>query len=389
MNPQNVPFAWKPLVISPAPERLAAVRAALIELGLAGVQADEYPPAGTVAALVAQHGCNVCLLDITPDPSRALPLIGEGGPKLPVVAMHPAHDGDLILRALRRGAAEFLAEASAGQIRAVLDRLAQTRTPVAARQTGTLWCVVPGKVGCGASTLAVYLALQRAARGGAKVLLIDTDPLTGSVGFLLNLKSEFHFGDVLRDARRMEDDLWQRLTVPAGGVDVLAAPENPATRCDAAPGLAPELAAFLRQRYDTIVVDTADALAAVGTGFATIADHVLLVTTRELAALHATRRAIQYLEQTVRDRGRLRLVINRYTSATHLSRGDLRQALDLEPFGTLANDYAVLQDALVEGRPAPAGSRYRSSVAALCRSLTGEAQPTPKQWAWLRRLRQK
>jgi pilus assembly protein CpaE len=383
------PFAWKPLVVSPAPERLAAVRSALVELGLAGVQAGDYPPAGTVAVLAARHGCNVCFLDVAPDPARALPLVGEACAALPVVALHPAQDADLILRALRRGAAEFLSDTSAGHIRAVLDRLAQARAPKPAQQEGKLWCVVPGKAGCGASTLAAHLALERHAAGGARVLLIDTDPLAASIGFLLNLKSEFHFGDVLRDARRMDDDLWRRLTVPSGGVDVLAAPENPAARCDAAPELAPELAAFLRERYDTIVVDTSDASAAVGTGFAGLADDILLVTTRELAVLHATRRAIRYLEQTVRDRARLRLVVNRYTAVTRLSREDMRQALDMEPFANLSNDYEVLQHALVEGRPAPAGSRYRSSVKALCRELTGEAPAPPESWGWLRGIRRK
>jgi pilus assembly protein CpaE len=389
MDPPATLFAWKPLVVSPAPERLSAMRSALVELGLSGVQTDEYPDAGTVAALAARHNCNICFLDIAPEPGRALPLIAETSTALPVVAIHPAQDADLILRALRSGAGEFLSEVSAEQIRTVLDRMAQNHTAGPAQQAGKLWCVVPGKSGCGASTLAAHIALERHALGEARVLLIDTDPLVASIGFLLNLKSEFHFGDVLRDARRMDDDLWRRLTVTAGGVDVLAAPENPAVRCDAAPDLAPELAAFLRQRYDTIVVDTSDACAAVSTGFATVADDVLLVTTRELAVLHATRRTITYLEQTVRDRNRLRLVVNRYTAVTHLSRDDMRQALDMEAFATLSNDYDVLQRALVEGRPAPAGSRYRASVAALCRQLIGKPPAAREKWAWLRSLRRK
>jgi pilus assembly protein CpaE len=382
MNPPNPAFAWKPLVVSPAPERARTLRAALMELGLAGVQVTEYPRAGTLAALVAQNGCNVCFLDVAADPERALALVGEGGASLPVVALHPPNDADAILRALRRGASEFLSEASSASVRAVLDRLVEARAPQAGKHSGRLWCVIPGKAGCGASTLAAHLALERGRSGGARVLLIDTDPLSASIGFLLNLKSEFHFGDVLRDARRMDDDLWQRLTVSSGGIDVLAAPENPAARCDAAGEAAAGLAAFLRQRYDTIVVDTTDARAAVEGGFASLGDDVLLVTTRELAVLHATRRAIRCLEQTVRDRSHLRLVINRYTAVTRLSREDVRQGLEMNPFATLSNDYEVLQRALIEGRPAPADSRYAASVRALCRALLGEAPAAPGRGRW-------
>ena len=389
MEPHNPGFVWKPLVISPAPERLAALRAALLELGLAGVQATEYPRAGTLGALAAQHGCNVCFLDVAADPQRALPLVAEAGAAAPVVALHPPNDGDLILRALRRGANEFLAEATAAAVRTVLERLAQARTPQTAAPAGRMWCVVPGKAGCGASTLAAHLALERRRAGAARVLLIDTDALSASIGFLLNLKSEFHFGDVVRDARRMDDDLWQKLTVASNGVAVLAAPESPAARCDAAGEVAADLAEFLRKRYDTVVVDTSDARAAVECGFAALADDVLLVTTRELAVLHATRRAIRYLEETVRDRSRLRLVINRYTAVTRLSREDVRQGLDMEPFATVSNDYEVLQRGLLEGRPAPVGSRYRGSVAALCRALVGEAAAPRERWGWLGRVRRK
>lgn len=387
MGTPNTPIVWKPLVVSPVAERALAVRNALAELGLSGVHAAEYPRAGTVAALASRHGCNLCLVDVAADSTRALPVIAEASQALPVVALHPPNDGDLILRALRRGAGEFLSDCSAAQLRSLLDRLTEARSPQPDRPASAIWCVVPGKAGCGASTLAAHLALECRGPGAAKVLLVDTDPLTASIGFLLNLKSEFHFGDVVRDARRMDDDLWQRLIVTAGGVDVLVAPDNPATRCEAAPEVVPELADFLRRRYDTIVVDTSDARSAVESGFAGIADNLLLVTTRELAVLHATRRAIRYLEQSVRDRSRVRLVVNRYTAVSRLSREDVRQALDMEPYATISNDYEALQHAMLEGRPAPAGSRYRGSVAALCRTLLGKAPEPQVKWSWLRRLR--
>jgi len=68
-----------------------------------------------------------------------------------------------------------------------------------------------------------------------------------------------------------------------------------------------------------------------------------MVTTNELAALQSTRRALAYLDHAGADRGRLRLVLNRYTPATGLKREDVRTALGLEPFATLSNDYEVMQ----------------------------------------------
>jgi Flp pilus assembly CpaE family ATPase len=266
-------------------------------------------------------------------------------------------------------------------LRGVLERIGRARSPVAHRPSGTAWCVVPGKPGCGASTVALHLAIQAKAAGG-KVLLVDADPLSASAAFLLKLKPEFHLGDVLRDWKRMDEDLWNRLTLQSGGIDLLAAPEDSSLRLDCGKQAA-ELVAFWRERYQTVVIDVADVRAAVDSGFAAQVDTILLLTTNELAALQTTHRALRCLDQAVPDRGRLRLLLNRYTPATGLERDDVQKALTLEPFATLCNDYETIQSALLEGRPAPAGSRFAASIESLCRRLQDNKAAPPKRSSWL------
>ena len=113
------------------------------------------------------------------------------------------------------------------------------------------------------------------------------------------------------------------------------------------------------------------------------ADTVLVVTTNELAALQTTRRALQCLDQAVPGRGRLRLLLNRYTPATGLKRDDVQKALAVEPYATLCNDYETIQAALLEGRPAPTGSRFAASMEALCRQLQDRPVSTQKRSSWL------
>ena len=125
--------------------------------------------------------------------------------------------------------------------------------------------MIPGKAGSGASTVAAHLAIYLGAIG-ATVLLVDGDSLYGSVAFLLKLKAEYHLGDVLRDWKRMDNDLWAGLTIRSCGIDVLAAPANPATRIEVTPQAAGELCAFWRERYQAVVLDLADARAAVEIG---------------------------------------------------------------------------------------------------------------------------
>ncbi len=374
-------MAWKPLVLCAGAEQGRQIGAALSAAGIAGAQiVAEHPPAGAIGGLAARCGANVCLVDVTAEQERALLLIAEAAGAMRVVAVHPQKDADLILRCLRWGACEFLSDLGAESIRSVFERLSRSRAAQPGRRTGTVYCVVPGKPGCGASTIALHLAFHM--RRAGKVLLVDADPLFASIAFMLKLKSEFHLGDLVRDWKRMDGDLWPRLTVPTAGIDVLLAPETPAGHLELDPTTAAEIAAFWRERYDTTVVDAPDPRTAAESGFAAAADQVLVVTTNELASLHATARAIEFLSISIPERRPPRLVINRYTPALGLKRNDLKTVLREEPFAVLSNDYAMLQDALLSGKPAAPGSRFQSSLLALSERLQGKDPGEKSRGAW-------
>ena len=377
--------SWKPLVICPQPGLAGKITSILSELATETVTArTEYPRMGGGSALAQQCGANICFLDVATNPEHAQVLIAEICTSVPVVVLHHRNDADLILRCLRRGACEYLADPGTDSVRAVFDRL-HRKQPGNARPQGVVYCVVPGKPGCGASSLATQLAVDLHS-SASKVLLVDCDPMNASVAFMLKLKSEFHLGDAVRDWKRMDEDLWNRLTVHACGVEIVPAPESAAARIDITRPLAGELCAWWRERYAVTVLDMPDIRAAADWGFAALADVILLVTTNELTAMQSTRRCLSYLPRESTDRARLRLILNRYTPATGLKREDVKTALGLEPFAILANDYDVMQAALLDGKPAPAGSRFAASVHALAAQL-GEKSPAPKaDGSWLASL---
>ena len=359
---QSGPLRWKPLIVSPHAVLARAIRAALSGLAIEEQQVlAEYPRAGSVAGLVAQHGANICFLDVATNQDEALPLISEAVPVVPVVAMNPVNDADLILRCLRRGACEFVSEATAEQVSGVLARLARLRSPAEPVKPATVYGVLPGKAGCGASTLAAHLALEMKHAGVGPVLLVDVDNVTGSIAFLLKLKSSFHLGDAVRDCMRLDADLWSRLVAPCHGIDVLTAPDNPAAAVGLDRPAAMELICYWREHYERIVLDLPP-VGSAGSDLIPLCDELLLVTTNELAALHATRRAVDWLEQNGVGAARIKLLVTRYTPATGLKREDVERALKLAPYALLTNDYAAVQHGVLEGKPVPPGSHYGRSV---------------------------
>jgi Mrp family chromosome partitioning ATPase len=153
------------------------------ELGVdCGLWLQEYPQPAAIAGLAAEHQANLCFLDIATQQEQALALISETAPFMPVVALNLKNDADLILRCLRRGACEFLSEWSGEQLDGLLDRLARLRAPAQREKPATVYCVVPGKPGCGASTVSVHLAMELKRCGFSRVLLVDADYLAATVG---------------------------------------------------------------------------------------------------------------------------------------------------------------------------------------------------------------
>lgn len=378
MPPSETVRHWKPLLVCPSGDTSRRLANTLAELGVTDVSPlSEYPRMGTIAGLAAERHSNICFLDMHSNSEHALLLIAELSPAMPVVAIFPRNDADLILRALRRGAAEFLAEPATEQVRAILERLSVKRTPAESARLGTVVCVVPGKPGSGASTLAVQLAFELKRKGAARVLLADLDAGCGSIAFQLKLKSDFHVGDAVRDAARLDDDLWGRLTVPYEGVDVLMAPASPIRDLGIGPQMAAELLCFLRPRYDFMILDLPGAGAAAASGWIQLAQEVLVVTSNELAVLHAARRTIEYLEHEGLDRARLRLIVSRYTPRTGLKREYVKAAFGLEPHAVLGADPIAVQDAILEGKPLSKSTAYSRAVDQMARRFQNSSQPIP------------
>ncbi len=115
---------WRPLIVCPQPDVYRRLHAVLTELAVEQpCTLTEYPRSGAIAAMAERNACNVCFLDAATDCEHAQMLISELAPSVPVVALHPRNDADLILRCLRRGASEFVADPTMDAVDGVFERL--------------------------------------------------------------------------------------------------------------------------------------------------------------------------------------------------------------------------------------------------------------------------
>jgi pilus assembly protein CpaE len=359
----------------------------LLSAHLAGApisRLQAYPSPRDLPAMVGGGIVSVVLLDASSDRDQALQLLEEMsrmGPQVQVIALLRGNDPDFILHCLRAGASDFLIQPfTAEQLEGAFGKLArlQPAGQAGGKELAKIIAVMPAKGACGATTLASNLALQWRRMSGKRVLLVDLDPLTGNLSFILKVKSTYSFLDAMQRADELDADLWGTMVQPVNGVDVLLAPDLMLDNVQELRDPAPILE-YARHAYDVVILDTSGVYGEWNLNAARAANELLLVTTNELPALQAAQRALSYLDTNRVGRWKIRLVVNRYLRDVGLSREVIGTALHTEVFETLPSDYEAVQKALMDGKPIPAGSPFGKGVLQLVDRLGGKPQPAGKK----------
>jgi pilus assembly protein CpaE len=376
---------WKHLIICPNRGLFHGLTAILAEVTPGSSFADlrSYPNRRALTDAINLEKPNLCFLDVGTSWDSVVSLIGDLnslGSTMQIVAISTHNDPDLILRSLRQGASEFLFQPFAvEQVGTALDRLARIKLDanIQSKELGKVFCVMPGKGACGATTLACNLAfhLQRI-NPKKKVLLADLDPTAGTLSFLLKMKSSYSFVDALSHSSQMDEDLWRALVTHQQGVDVILSPENPVEKIQTNEAAA--MIEYSRENYSAVILDAASPYGDWQENVAKLCDELILVTTNELPALHATQRAIAHLERVGIERSKIRLVVNRFNGDLGLDRDAIQTALDLDIFYVLPNDGDTIQKSLLEGKPVTSSSGLGKQIVAMADRLGGRAEPAKR-----------
>ena len=339
-------------------------------------------PGGTrPVSVVLDHKPTLCFIDVGSG-DEALALVAEvAAAEIPVAALHLNNQSDLILRSFRCGASEFLfAPIAQSDLAEAFERLLRKSGSHAVNsKPGKIWTVMPAKPSYGATTISCNLAVRLRQSLRRPVLLADMDPLLGSISFSLKLKSAFSFIGVVNHGSQIDKDLWRKIIVPYDEVDVLLGPEIPRFETPSLAGV-PAFLQFVRLNYGAVVLDSPGPLSDWHLSLARSADELLLVTTNELAAVHATLRAIQLLEHAGADRSRMRLIVNRYDKDNGLVRDAIETALKLDVFWTLPNDYVPVQKSVLDGKTVSSHCKLGESMDDLVQRLTGVTRFPRKRW---------
>ena len=343
-------------------------------------------------------GANICvaIVDCDRDPEMAISTMERlrtmALPNLSIVAFSTHMEASYLLRAMRAGCNEFLSKpADAGALRDALLRFEATHTTSVGRKEsqGRVICFYGAKGGVGTTTLAVHVANNLVRRHRKRTLLIDHQHELGHVALYLGMKdSHYHFDELVLNADRLDTALLQGfVSRHSSGLDVLTSHDSCAPDHKSSPEEIELVLNFLRTQYEYVIIDSAMGYKSIVKPMLRGCDEVCLVSTPDVAALRDLARRIEHLSLDDETARKLRIVINRSTSADAVTSDQIEAAVKFPVWISIPNAYAEVVSAINAGEPIRADHRspFAQQISKWAHKLIDSGAPRAEQPSVLRK----
>jgi pilus assembly protein CpaE len=303
---------------------------------------------------VARHRPEAVLVDLGREPHDLLGLIEQIPLPRPLLLVYGPDDKEVILRAMRLGAREYISPGHEvkDDLLLALERILRERGPETTKgPRAPLIAVMGAKGGVGTTFVACQLSAGLAHRG-AKVTVVDGHLRLGDVALYFDLRPRYTITSLATAAGGLDAAYLQ--TVLAShrcGVQVLAAPERPEEADVISAGHLDHALAILRSENDWVVVDTPREFDERSVHLLDQASSILVVTTCDVPALNHTRLQLDLLQRLGHSPHRVHVVVNRMDKNAPVQGKEIADFLDRKWDARLPNDYPSASACVNEGRP--------------------------------------
>jgi pilus assembly protein CpaE len=328
---------------------------------LAGCEIDHirefasYPSDLESLTQILKRNFDVVMIDLDCNPDAALDLVERVRFSDPATVMvySARNDPEMIVRSMRAGAREFLAEpfTRSSMAEAMFRAFAlRPKNRLQNRTDGKLLVFLGAKGGSGVTTIASNFAVSLARESGKSTLLIDLNLPLGDAAINLGINAQYSVLDALQNSAKLDPSFLSTLLVKYGnGLSVLAAPGN-ITTIQVSNDAINKLLEVAREKFEYIVVDAGSRLDLQNSDLLDKSATVYLVTQGGISELRNSNRIVSQF--FTKGGPALEVVVNRHDTA---SRGDSEMgAMKTLPKSfqwRVPNDYAAVRRMQASGIP--------------------------------------
>ncbi|MEM9589020.1 MAG: AAA family ATPase [Planctomycetota bacterium] len=337
--------------------------------------------------IVEQTTPDVSVIALDADEAKAIDLIQTvitTCPDTAVLAASESTDGQLILRAIRSGAREFLTlPLTSEDLGAALDRVSQQKFGSSDR--GNRACEVIAVVGAtggvGTTSTAVNLGCVLAEDTHNSVALIDMDLALGDADVFLDAIPEYTLADVVQNISRLDIQLLKRsLTKHASGLYLLPRPVELRDTIAINDESVRKVIGLLKASFTHLIIDLSKTYSAIDMAAIESASRVILVTQLDLPCLRNVVRLMMSFEETEGLHEKVEIVVNRAgLDSGQISLKKAKETLGREVFALLPNDYRTMVEVRNNGVPlitqAPKAA-ITQAIRDMASKLSGPIEPS-------------
>jgi pilus assembly protein CpaE len=362
-------------LIGPTESRRKPIASALATLHGSIREYSKYPEIDDVPKLV-EPNYDVIVIELDSDPEYALELVESicGSNPVTVMVYSEQMNPDMLVRCMRAGAREFLAQPITATTLAEAMVRASVRKPsrAPAKATGKLLLFAGAKGGSGVTTVATNFAVALAQESKRSTVLIDLNLPLGNAALDIGLTPEYTTANALQNAARLDSNyLSTLLTKHSSGLSVLAAPDKYSS-VQATNESVERLLTIARQEFEFVIVDVGSRFDSMTRSLLEAASVVYLVLQVSISELRNANRLITDLFRT--SNAKVEVVLNRFTPrALSIDEASITKALTMQPAWKIASDYPAARTAQNTASPLV---MQDSSVARVIRQMARSAGGT-------------
>lgn len=351
------------------------------------------------ADVVGQTHPDISVVAMDHNADKALELISdvkERSPECSILVISGSTDGQIILKAMRAGAREFLTQPVRMEdlVTAIqrIGRQGQSGGDGRSRSS-TVLAVAGATGGVGTTSLAVNIGCALAKRPENSVALVDLDLALGDADVFLDTIPDYTLVDVSQNISRLDFNLLKRsLTKHSSGLYLLPRPIQLQDTALVTPDDLQRVIGLLKATFSHLIFDLSKGYSELDMVAMQAADHVLLVTQLDLPCLRNVVRLLMSMDEIDHLKDKVRVVVNRVGLENgQISMKKARETIGREIFKQIPNDYRVMAEVRNNGVPLVDGAPragLTQAILELAESLCGgdsdaEPIPTPGSTNWL------
>jgi pilus assembly protein CpaE len=259
--------------------------------------------------------------------------LSNSHPDIGVILLADHVEAQDLRRAIRAGVLDVLdGRRASGELRGAIDRsrarYGQLHSQPPDGAGGRVVLVFSTKGGCGTSVVAANLSIALAERVGVDVGLVDLSLTSGDLSMMFQLLPAWSVYDAAAQGSRLDHVALQGyLTKHESGVQLLAAPTDPALAEQISPDSVRHLLSQMRSLFPVTIVDTPSYFSEHFLAALDAADEIVVVGSLDVPAVKNLKLALQTLEALRFGRDRVQIVLMRSDSSVGLRVREIEASL--------------------------------------------------------------